>query len=161
LFIAVEDFLRAATTRRPAIVLLDDLHWSDPASLDLLRFLSRSLATQSLLLLVTYRSDELTRRHPLTAVLPQLAREASVVRLYLDRLDDDAVHAIVVTRYGLAGTDVSRLVAYLQARAEGNALFLGELLRALEESNDLRRESDHWVLGALDRAALPPLLQQV
>jgi len=161
LFVAVEDFLRALTTDRPAVLLLDDLHWSDPASLDLLRFLARSLATLPLLILVTYRSDELTRKHPLFALLPQLARDAAAERLDLIRLDDDAVYSLVVARYTLADADASRLVAYLQARAEGNALFVGKLLRALEEEGTLRHAEAGWALGALDGSAMPPLLRQV
>ncbi|MHB8647543.1 MAG: toll/interleukin-1 receptor domain-containing protein, partial [Thermomicrobiales bacterium] len=114
LFVAVEDFFRALTSQRPAVLLLDDLHWSDPASLDLLRFLARSLATLPLLILITYRSDELTRKHPLFALLPQLARDTAVERLDLTRLDDAAVQALVAARYALADADASRLVAYLQ-----------------------------------------------
>ena len=87
-----------------------------------------------LLVLVTYRSDELTRRHPLYALLPQLAREASAARIDLGRLDDDAILGLVGARYGLAGCRCARVSsAYLQGRAEGNALFVGELLRSLEE----------------------------
>ncbi|MGI8856656.1 MAG: AAA family ATPase, partial [Thermomicrobiales bacterium] len=161
LFVAVEDFLRALAGQRPVVVLLDDLHWADPASLDLLRFLTRSVATLPLLLLATYRSDELTRRHPLYQILPQLAREAGAERIDLGRLDDAAVGTLVAARYGLADADASRLVAYLQSRAEGNALFVGELLRSLEETGALRHDVAGWALGVLDQTAVPPLLRQV
>jgi len=161
LFVAVEDFLRALAARQPVAILLDDLHWSDPASLDLLRFLSRSVATLPLLLLVTYRSDELTRRHPLYALLPQLARESGAARIDLSRLDDDAVHQIAAARYALPDEETGRLVAYLQVRAEGNALFVGELLRALEEADTLQPDGEDWRLGDLAQAAVPALLRQV
>ena len=161
LFVAVEDFLSALAARQSVVLLLDDLHWSDPASLDLLRFLARSVATLPLLLLVTYRSDELTRRHPLSALLPQLAREASADRLDLARLDDDAVRQIAAARYALPEEETRRLVAYLQVRAAGNALFVGELLRALEEADALRQEDGDWLLGVLGATAVPALLRQV
>ncbi len=161
LFAQVEDFLRALATRQPVAILLDDLHWSDPASLDLLRFLSRSVAGLPLLVLVTYRSDELTRRHPLYALLPQLAREASAERIELGRLDDDAILGLVGARYGLPDADARRLTAYLQGRAEGNALFVGELLRALEEGGVLARDGDGWRLDDLAQTAVPALLRQV
>ncbi len=161
LFIAVEDFLTALAVRQPIVVLLDDLHWSDPASLDLLRFLARSVAGLPLLVLVTYRSDELTRRHPLSALLPHLAREASAARIDLGRLNHSAVRALVDARYGLADDDAQRLVRYLQERAEGNALFVGELLRSLGEADILRQEKDHWLLGDLSATAVPALLRQV
>ncbi len=161
LFVAVEDFLTALTRRQPVALLLDDLHWSDPASLDLLRFLSRSVAAMPLMLLVTYRSDELTRKHPLYALIPQLAREAGAARIDLGRLDDDAVRALVMERYILPDADAARLVTYLQGRAEGNALFVGELLRALEEGRALERGEDGWQVGDLARAGVPTLLRQV
>ncbi|HEY7909835.1 MAG TPA: AAA family ATPase, partial [Thermomicrobiales bacterium] len=161
LFVQVQDFLAVLGRQQPVVLLLDDLHWSDPASLDLLRFLSRSVATLPLLVLVTYRSDELTRKHPLYALLPQLAREASAARIDLGRLADPAVHSLVEGRYDLLDADAARLVAYLQGRAEGNALFVGELLRALEEGSVLMRDGDGWHLGDLTRAGVPVLLQQV
>jgi len=161
LFVAVEDFLTALTRRQRIALLLDDLHWSDPASLDLLRFLSRSVAGMPLLVLVTYRSDELTRKHPLYALIPQLAREAGAERIDLGRLDDDAVRALVMERYILHDADAARLVAYLQGRAEGNALFVGELLRALEEGGVLARDGDDWRLDDLAQTAVPTLLRQV
>jgi tetratricopeptide (TPR) repeat protein len=161
LFVQVQDFLKALASRRPVALLLDDLHWSDPASLDLLRFLARSISSVPVFVIVTYRSDELTRRHPLYALLPQLAREASAARIDLGRLDDDAVTQLVGERYDLPAADATRLVAYLQARAEGNALFVGELLRALEEGGVLANTADGWRVGDLARTGVPTLLRQV
>ncbi len=103
LFVQVQDFLAALATSRPVAMLLDDLHWADPASLDLLRFLARSISSVPVLMLITYRSDELTRKHPLYALLPQLAREASTARIDLGRLDDDAVTHLVRRRLRPAG----------------------------------------------------------
>ncbi|MHB8644498.1 MAG: ATP-binding protein, partial [Thermomicrobiales bacterium] len=161
LFVQVQDFLTALSGQQPVAVLLDDLHWSDPASLDLLRFLARSIGGLPLLVFVTYRSDELTRRNRLYTLLPQLAREAGATRIDLGSLDDDAVRAVVSARYGLPDADTGRLVAYLQSRAEGNALFVGELLRAIEEGGVLARDGDTWHLGDLTATAVPALLRQV
>jgi len=89
LFREVENFLTTLAARRPVVLLLDDLHWADPASLDLLRFVARLAATLPLLLLATYRTDELTRGHPLHRLLPLLVREARASRLDLRPLDAD------------------------------------------------------------------------
>ena len=161
LFVQVRDFLTALAARRPLVALLDDLHWADPASFDLLRYLARGIESLPALLLVTYRSDELTRRHPLYAFLPQLSREAIATRLDLGVLDEAAVRALVSTRYGLPEGDSARLAAYVQSRAEGNALFTGEVLRSLEEANALVPDADGWRLGTLTATAVPPLLRQV
>jgi len=161
LFGQVRDFLAALAAARPALLLLDDLHWADASSLDLLRFAARHLAALPLLLVVTYRSDELTRRHPLSPLLPALVREAAAERVDLHPLDDAAVRALVADRYHLPVPEAARLVAFVQGRAEGNALFAGEVLRSLVESGALWREGEGWHLGDLRQAALPPLLGQV
>ena len=153
----VHDFLAAACARRPLLLLLEDLHWADPASLDLLRFLARAFVTLPLLLIATYRADELTRRHPLYPLLPLLVREARAERVDLRPLDDGAVRALVETRYRLPVGDADRLVAYLRGRAEGNALFVCEVLRALEERGTLAREGAGWRLGDLSDQTVPPL----
>ena len=161
LFEQVRDFFVALAAQRPLALLLDDLHWADPASLDLLRFFARTLADAPILVVATYRSDELTRRHPLSQLLPLLVREARAERLDLGHLDDAAVRTFIEERYSLADADTRLLIAYLQGRAEGNALFVGELLRSLVESGTLRREGNDWRLGDLAQAALPMLLRQV
>jgi DNA-binding CsgD family transcriptional regulator len=160
LFHQVQGFFTAVTRRAPLVMLLDDLHWADPASLDLLRFVARSLATLPLLLIATYRADELTRRHPLYQLLPLLEREAHATRLDLRRLTADAIRALVA-RYNLPDADQERLVTHLQARAEGNAFFVTQLLRALEEDGLLRSNDTGWYLGDLAGVQVPIPLKQV
>ena len=65
LFAVVAEFFTAVATQRPLLLVLDDLHWFDQASLDFVRVLARQAGNQRLLLVATYRSDELHRRHPL------------------------------------------------------------------------------------------------
>jgi DNA-binding CsgD family transcriptional regulator len=161
LFRQVADFVAAVAARQPLVILLDDLHWADPASLDLLRALARSLATLSVCILALYRTEEITPQHPLYALLPMLVREATATRIAIRGLDSDAVRALVAARYGLAHTDTERLATWLQTRGEGNPFFLGELLRSLEETNVLRQDNEAWLLGALREIVVPPLLRQV
>jgi hypothetical protein len=154
-------FLTASTERRPVVLLLDDAQWFDPASLDLVRFLGQAIDTLPLLVLVTYRCEDLHGDHPLSRVLPLLVREAHADRLDLHPLDACAIDALILQRYRLPDTDADRLVAYLQDRAEGNALFVGELLRACEERDVLREVGGGWLLGPLTETGVPPLLRQV
>jgi DNA-binding CsgD family transcriptional regulator len=155
------DFLVALTATGPVVLLLDDLQWADTASLDLLRFLAQSMAILPLLILITYRSDELTASHALNLLLPTLVREASAARIDLRPLDIAAVRLLVAARYALPESERDRLVAYIQARAEGNPFYLGELLRSLEETGVLSRQMQGWRLGDTRRARIPPLLRQV
>ncbi len=143
------------------MILLEDLHWADPASLDLLRSLARTVADIPLLLLATYRADELADHRPLGRLMPAMIREAPTARLAVRRLDPDAVHALVAARYRLPEPDLPRLVTYLHGRSEGNPFFIVELLHALEEEGAMRAEADGWRLGGLAGAHIPPLLRQV
>src|SRR5436190_1347700 len=65
-------YLAALTATRPLVILLEDLHWADAASLDVLRLVGRGLAGMSLHLIGTYRADEVVPDHPLAALLPSL-----------------------------------------------------------------------------------------
>jgi DNA-binding CsgD family transcriptional regulator len=161
LFAQVQDFLLSVAATRPLVLLLDDLHWADPASLDLLRFLAREFTQAAILLLATYREDELTRRHPLARLLPLLVRETAAERLSLRALDRAAVRDLVDCRYALSEEDAKRLVAYLVERGEGNPFFLGELLRALEDEGIVAATGDGWRLLDLGQARLPTLVLQV
>ena len=161
LFAEVRRFFAELAATRPTLLLLEDLHWADPASLELLRRLAPRLRHWPILLLITYRGDELTRRHPFAVQLPALVREADGLRLDLRRLDEAALYALVAARYRLPSSDESRLVAYLDRHAEGNPLFATELLRALEEEALFRPTDDGWTLAELDRVVVPPFLRQV
>ena len=161
LFAEVRRFLAELTAAGPALVLLEDLHWADPASLDLVRHVGPHLRHWPLLLLVTYRVDELTPGRPFAQLMPALVREADGQRLDLRRLDADALRALVAARYRLAKPDEDRLVAYLERHSEGNPFFATELLRTLEEKVLLRRDKGGWTLAELDRVVVPSLLRQV
>lgn len=161
LFGQTRDYLVAAARQQPLVLLLEDLHWADPGSLDLLRYLARSLADVPLILVVTYRADEVTRHHPLSSLLPLLVRESDALRLDLRPLEPDDVRALVAARYPLPGAEEARLATYLEEHAEGNPLYIGELLRELEEERLLRRSTDAWELGDLAQVGVPLLLRQV
>jgi len=162
LFDAVYAFVVAAAAQRPLVLLLNDLHWADAASLDLLRFLARTLTDLPVLLIATYRAGELPRDHPLQRLIPALVREAGATRIALHPLVDTEVSALVTARYPLSAPDAERLVGYIQERAGGNPFFLGELLRTLEDDGALAHiAADSWALGPLDAVRVPALLRQV
>lgn len=137
-----------AATKQPTLLLLDDMQWADPASLDLLRYLSRSLVTLSLLLVVNYRPDDFDHHHSFSQLIPLLVRESRAERIALAPLFGEALQSLVRARYHLGVADACRLVAYLARRTEGNALFATEMLRALEERGIVATGSD--ALGDLE-----------
>jgi len=105
----------------PALVVLEDMHWADDATLDLFKFLSRRIHRTHALLVITYRDDELGPRHPLRFVLGELPR-GDLRRLRLVPLSESAVTELA--------DDAGRPAAGLRALTGGNPFFLTELLAA-------------------------------
>jgi tetratricopeptide (TPR) repeat protein len=161
LFRQVRDYVVNLSTSRPIVIALDDVHWADPASLDLLRFFARQLAPLPILALVGYRTEGVAPRNRLYPLLPQLVREAQPIRLDLHRLADGAVRELIRCRFQLQPADEKRLLEQLQLRGEGNPFFIGELLRAFEEEGLLRSGPGGWTLGDVSQSRLPRLLAQV
>ena len=161
LFAAAREFFHEIATQQPLVISLEDLHWADEASVDFLRVLSRGIAGLRILLVATYRSDEVHRNYPLHPLLPILIREARAERVEMRPLDDAAFHTLIRQRYVLSESDQQRLMTYLRKRAEGNAFFALELLRSLEDAGVLVPGTGVWVLHDLSDVRLPGLLRQV
>jgi DNA-binding CsgD family transcriptional regulator len=106
---------------QPTVVVLEDLHWADDATLDVVRLLARRRDAINALVIATYRNDELDRRHPLRIVLGELTR-ASATRLTVAPLSADAV-AVLAEPYGVDP-------AALYERTGGNPFFVSEALAA-------------------------------
>ena len=106
--------------RTTSIVVIEDAHWADEATLDLIKFLGRRIQRTLALLIVTYRDDELDPRHPLRSVLGDLASSQAARRISLEPLTETAVRALV----GERAMDASAL--YLQTG--GNPFFVMEAL---------------------------------
>src|SRR3954452_18644645 len=113
---------------RPVTLVIEDLHWADRSTRDLLFFLMRSMRDERLLLVVTYRSDELHRRHPLRPFLAEVAAARGVERIDLSRLSRDEVCDQLERILGYMVD--APLVDAIYARAEGNPLFTEELIAA-------------------------------
>ncbi len=158
----VRDALHALAAKRPLVLVVDDLHWADEASVELLRVVARDLHALPILLLATYRTEEITRLQPLYSRLPLLIREAEPVRLELARLEPEDVRQLVRGRYPLAHVaDEDRLVVHLVERTGGNPFFLHELLGAMADGGILESGGAGWRVGDLAQSRLPSLLRQV
>ena len=161
LFEEARRFFADVARRQPLVIVLEDLHWSDTASLDALRFLSRRLEGIPLLLIATYRDDEITRRHQLFQLLPALARESGAARFHVNRLAEDDVRELVAGEYPLNAEDLDRLTAHIARLAEGNPFYVVELLHTLDDDGIIRSENGVATVGPLDAVTVPPLIQQV
>lgn len=161
LFEEVVGFLTELATAQPVLLVLEDLHWADSASLDLLRHVTRGLGGQHVLIVATYREDEITRHHPLYQLLPLLVRETDAERLHVPRLERDALDHLVDSRYPLEPAERARLVTYVMACSDGNPFFATELLRTLEERRLLVEEAGHWHMLVADEIPVPILVHQL
>lgn len=161
LFEEARRFFAGLASERSLVIVLEDLHWSDPASLEVLRYLARESDPISLLLVATFRADEVARDHHLFTLLPLLVREAGAARIELASLTAADVRELLGKLYILSGEDEARLAGYLQQRAEGNPFYVTEVLRVLEHERLLRPAQDGWRVGKLEDAPLPPLARQV
>lgn len=161
LFEQTRTFLNALTAEQLVVLVLEDLHWSDHASLDLLRFISREIDAMKLLLIATYRSEDVDRHHPLAALVPLLVREAPTERLDLRRLDTRDALALIGERYPLAHDKAQRLAEYLIERTNGNALFMTELLRSLDAEGLIDRLDGGVLTEILAQTPVPSLLKQI
>jgi DNA-binding CsgD family transcriptional regulator len=108
----------------PAILVVEDLHWADEATLDVLKLLGRRIESVPALLLLTYRDDELDRGHPLRLLLGELPGGDEVLRLRLDRLSPAAVAKLALSQ----GVDPDELYR----KTEGNPFFVTEVLASGE-----------------------------
>ena len=125
LFELLLGLLERLAAERRAVLVVEDLHWADRSTRDLLAFLVRNLRHGRLLLVATYRSDELHRRHPLRPFLAELDRGRRVERLELARFGPAEVAAQLA---GIQGAPVpAELAGRIHARSGGNAFFVEEL----------------------------------
>ena len=128
LFGAVLGMLAELAAQRPVLLVLEDLHWADRSTRDLLTFLSRVLHREKVAVVVTYRTDDLHRRHPLRPVVAELLRLPGVTAIELAPLGyaDMADHLSALATAPLSAATLHRIVT----RSEGNPYYAEELLAA-------------------------------
>jgi DNA-binding NarL/FixJ family response regulator len=153
LFEAIRAAFAQLASERAALVVLDDLQWSDAATLELLSALAEPLAEMSLLLLATYRSDGLPRDHGLRRLRNELRRAGRLDELMLAPLDGDETAAML--RDVLGAPLSPALVRAVHDRTQGVPFFVEELARALLVSRALRQGRQGLELAAHGEVPVP------
>jgi DNA-binding CsgD family transcriptional regulator/tetratricopeptide (TPR) repeat protein len=138
---------------RPVVVVVEDVHWVDASTLDLLTFLVRMVRQERLLLVATYRSDELGPRHPLRATIAELERAHHVELIELARFDHEELTALL--RGILGGPPSPAVVQRIFARSGGNAFLAEELLaaEASQPNRELPRRLQDLLLARISALA--------
>ncbi|HEY1970928.1 MAG TPA: AAA family ATPase [Pseudonocardia sp.] len=156
---ALARLVERAAARVPVAVLLDDLHWADPATLAVTEYLVQRLAAAPVLLVGTVRSEAVAGHDDLLRLLATIRSAPGVLDLQVGRLGDKAVTALAAGLLG--GTPPPELVRLLAERAAGTALFVVALVRALLESGGLVRDGDRWRLLADGRMRPPDAVRDL
>ena len=158
---AFADLLTTLSKQAPLLLILEDLHWVDEASVALLQQLARDLLRAPVVVLITYRSDEVLRRHPLSALVADLARARLSTAMTLRALDQGETDSLI--RATLSGVPLDpETHAAIYARSEGNALFTEELLKSLVEAGAIVHQADRgWQRGRASQLRLPETLRDL
>lgn len=158
LFEQVLTLLEHLAAARPVLLVIEDLHWADRSSRDLLSFLIHNQQSlDGLLMIVTYRSEELHRTHPLRPLLAELSRIGWVAGLSLGRLTRQQTSELVAEI--IDGKPADDLLAAVYRRTEGNPLFVQALLGEPELCNGLPETLRDLLVGSVRR--LPEPAQEV
>ena len=149
----VRDLLEAIATDRPLILLLEDVHWLDQSTLDLISALARGRGRAKLILIATYRPVELTLvEHPLATLKQDLLARNLAHEIALRPLEETAIAAYLASD---AGELQEALTALVYQRSEGNPLFMVAALDWLEGRGFVYRRDGGWRLAAPIAAGIP------
>src|SRR2546421_1545061 len=142
LFAALTRFFKERASQRPVLLVIEDLHWCDDVSLEFLQSLARSCATQPLLLLMTYRSDEV--QPSLQRCLAQLDRTRLSQEFQLLPLPRSDVDAMLDAMFALQISERANLLDLIYPLTEGNPFFIEEILTSLVSRGVLWSDDGVW-----------------
>jgi tetratricopeptide (TPR) repeat protein len=162
-FHGVTEELLFLSSRKPLILVLDDIHWADSASLSLLHYLARKVGSERILILATFRSEELyseSEGHPnqLSKVLLLMGRDALFNEVKISNLSRRNVGRIAESM--LNGRVDPELVETLASDSHGNPLFVVETLRILYQQGSLSKKGGRWSL-CIEKFNVPQKVRDV
>jgi len=164
LFAVLANFFIHLSASSPLLLIIEDVHWSDSTSLDFLHYVTRRTASQPLLLLVTYRQDEM--RAELSSWLAQLTRERLAQEVQLAPLSRNDVDLMLSALFDQRHTafDMRRflhgeLLDALYTLTEGNPFFVEETLSAMIAAGDIFYAQGYWNRRSRPAARIPQSVQ--
>ncbi len=164
LFGAVVDVLARVSALAPIVLVLDDLHWADRPTVQLLLHVISADVSLRLAVIGTFRDSDVDSDHPFAEALAALHRESGIERLALRGLGDDELLTLLETtaQHAMAEEGLALRDA-LSAETDGNPFFVGEMLRHLAETGAISEdEQGRWVVSADLRASgLPVSIREV
>ncbi|MEP7001013.1 MAG: AAA family ATPase, partial [bacterium] len=153
LFHSLTEAVHALGRVQPLLIVIEDVHWSDDATLDLLLFLARSIGPRRVVLVLTFRSDEVEAR--LARLLADFDRARNASEISLRPLDQPEIAAMLCAIFGADSAFESSFIGSLHALTEGNPFFVEEVLKALVVDGDLVRVDSGWRARPLEHVRVP------
>ncbi|MFN3335252.1 MAG: AAA family ATPase, partial [Caldilinea sp.] len=148
-----------ARRSQPTLLVLEDAHWCDAATLDWLHYLLRSQEEAALLVVVTVRSEELDDAGELQMFLNSLRRDSRLLEFHLDRLDDEDAAQLA---QAVVGSPLqAHLLAQVLREAEGNPLFVVEMARLVQSGTHAVNHDSRQSSPLLSAEMLPPRIHSV
>lgn len=162
-------FLKAIAGQQPLLLILEDLHWADPASCSLLFHLSRNLSNSPILLVGTYRPEEITlrrdgERHPMAGLVDELKRQHGDIWLDLGEMAEGEGRQFVAAYLDSQPNRLDQTFREaLFRQTGGHPLFTAELVHDMQARGDLKQdEAGYWVAGErIDWQTLPTRVEGV
>jgi ATP/maltotriose-dependent transcriptional regulator MalT len=142
LFALLLQFFTELSTNQPLLCILEDLHWSDETSLELLLYLARNSTHLPILFVLTYRSDEGSAE--LRHCLAELDREHLAQEMSLQRLNRSEVDAMLEAIFAMHQPVPTGLLESLYRLTEGNPFFIEEVLKSLIAAGEIREGEGMW-----------------
>jgi tetratricopeptide (TPR) repeat protein len=157
------DLLRNESQKAPLLLCLEDLHWADSASIQLIHYLARNIDNLRILIVGTYRPEDLTLRqdevHPLMSCIKTLVREGIFNDIPLGRISKDDLGIVIEA---IAGSRLDTNVkALIYENSAGNPLFAVETIRMLTAEGKLVQKHGIWGLNDSEPFQIPGTIQEV
>jgi len=150
-FAAILRVLLNISTTKPLVILIDDLHWADSASLAMLHYITRSISAERILVLGTFRIEEMnlgSQKNSLKDTLRLMSREDLFTEISIPNLSQSDVGHVIESMLG--GEAHSSLIGKISSKSQGLPLFVVESMRMLSQQSKLIKENGIWRLSVED-----------
>ena len=153
LFEAILALLRIAAADSGLLLIVEDMHWADASTRELVDYITRRLRSSRILVLATYRKDELHRKHPLLPTVQGWQRSRLAEMIELEALPPDGVGRMVSAIFDTSVGEEFR--DFMHRRCEGNPFVLEEMLKAAMDEGDIFRDQDEWQRKPIEQFGIP------
>jgi DNA-binding SARP family transcriptional activator len=166
LFEGLTQFILHISRRQPLVIFIDDLHWTDRPTLELLHYIVRHVTAEKVLLIGTFRSEEVTKDHALNELLRGVNKAQMLARIELPSLTEEAITDLIA-QVAHSPTGNGPFARLIYRETVGNPLFITATLQNLFENGLLHVDEDKWLfedaafIADEQDLAIPPTIQEV